>query len=159
MQEKDPSDLYRRYRLIWDEVPYEPGQIKVAAYDKNGDPAMERVIHTAGEPMHLHLETDKEKIRADGRDMVFVTVSVTDRNGYFCPKASNKIRIAVEGAAELVTIGSGDPTSLERYGTDHRKAFNGKCVAYIRSNGNRGTVRIHATSEELTEEVIELTAR
>jgi len=158
VREKDPTDLFRRYRLIWDEVTYEPGQIKVVALDKQGNPAMEKVIHTAGEPDQLKLEADREMIRADGRDMVFVTLTVMDANGYFCPKASNEIRFRVEGAADLVTIGSGDQTSLERYGIDHRRAFNGKCVAYVRSNGEPGKITVTAYSDGLKRSGIELAA-
>jgi beta-galactosidase len=130
----------------------------VVAYDDRGNPAMERIIHTAGQPHRLVLEADRESIHADGRDMVFVTVSAEDENGYFCPKASNEIRFEVEGAAVLVTIGNGDQTSLERYGTDHRKLFNGKCVAYIRSDGNRGTFKVTASSAGLNAGEIELRA-
>jgi len=114
------------------------------------------VIHTAGVPHQLQLDAVKEIIRADGRD--FITVSVIDRNGYFCPKSCNKVCVGVEGAAKLLTISNGDQTSLERYSTDHRRVFNGKSVAYIRSNGDQGIMKVTVNSEGLQQGAVKLEA-
>ena len=158
IRQKSTDILHRMYRLVWEEVPYEPGELKVIAFDEQGNPAQEEVIRTAREAHHIELNADREVIMADGHDMVFVTATVKDELGNYCPNASHTIHFDVEGAGELITIGSGDPTSLERYGTDQRKAFHGICVAYIRSDGTDDPLSIRASSDGLEQSEIKILA-
>ena len=74
-----------RYRLMWEDVRYEPGELKVVAYDANGNKAEEKVVRTAGKPHHLQLVIDRSQLSADGKDLAYITVSVVDKDGNLCP--------------------------------------------------------------------------
>jgi beta-galactosidase len=137
------------YRLRWDDVVYEPGTLKVVAY-KNGSKWATEEMKTAGEPATLKLEPDREKIRADGRDLSFVTVAVMDKAGLMAPRADNLIHFDVEGPGEIVATDNGDPTSFESFQSHDRKAFNGLCLVIVRAKaGQSGRVKLNARSENL----------
>jgi len=149
IREKDPSGLYTTYRLVWDNIIYEPGEIKVVALDENNKPLKEAVMKTAGEPAKIILETDRSKILADGKELAFVTVSVLDENGNICPRANNLINFSVEGEGTVKAVGNGDPTSLESFVKPFRKAFNGKCMVMVQSSKKAGEFILKAESEGL----------
>lgn len=142
IQEKNYSTKQNRYRLMWMDTKYEPGELKVIAYDEEGNPAMEQKIQTAGEPYQIVLEADKEVLQADGEDIAFVTVSVVDKNGIPCPTATNQLTFEVNGAAEYRAACNGDATSLEMFHEPTMKLFSGKLVVYLLSNGEQGEVEL-----------------
>jgi len=155
VHEKDPTQLYRKYRLVWD-VPYEPGELKVVALDENNNPVKEAFMRTAGKPAAIKLEAYKKSIQADGKELDFITVSVVDSAGTVCPTADNLIDFTVDGVGTIKAVGNGDPTSLESFVEPHRKAFNGKCMVYVQNTGKQGKIFLTATSEGLTPTSIEL---
>ena len=137
------------YRLRWDEVVYEPGALKVVAY-KNGKKWATDEIKTAGTPARLKLEPDRAEIDADGRDLSFVTLTVTDKNGLMVPRADNRIHFEIEGPGEIVGTDNGDPTSFESFQSHDRKSFNGLCLVIVRGKaGTPGKIKLTATSEGL----------
>ncbi|HEY9508840.1 MAG TPA: DUF4982 domain-containing protein, partial [Verrucomicrobiae bacterium] len=137
------------YRLRWDDVVYQPGTLKVIAY-KNGAEWATDEMKTADEPAKLKLEPDRKVIRADGKDLSFVTVTVTDKNGSVAPRADNRIAFKIEGPGEIVATDNGDPTSFESFQSRDRKAFNGLCLVIIRGiTGKPGTVKLTAQSESI----------
>ena len=137
------------YRLRWDDVVYQPGTLKVVAY-KNGKRWATDEIKTAGEPAKLKLLADREKISADGKDLSFVTVTVTDKNGVTTPRADNQIHFKIEGPGEIVATDNGDPTSFESFQSHDRKAFNGLALVIIRGiSGQPGAIKVSAESEGL----------
>ncbi|MDX1283851.1 MAG: DUF4982 domain-containing protein, partial [Draconibacterium sp.] len=111
--QKKTKDLTKqhRYRLMWMDVKYEPGTIKVVAFDDNGNPVAEKELHTAGKPHHLELSADRDVISADGKDLSYVTVSVVDKNGNLCPTADNQLNFEVTGAGTFKAVCNGDATS------------------------------------------------
>ena len=135
------------YRLRWDDAVYQPGTLKVVAY-KNGKKWAASETKTAGNPAALKLETDRKTIRADGRDLAFVTVTVTDRNGLTAPRADNRIQFNIEGPGEIVATDNGDPTSFEPFQSPARKAFNGLCLVIVRARtGQSGDIKLTASSD------------
>jgi beta-galactosidase len=137
------------YRLRWDDVVYQPGTLKVVAY-KNGKPWATDEVKTIGEPANLKLEPDRSTIVADGRDLSFVTVAVTDRAGMTAPRADNRIHFDLEGPGEIVATDNGDPTSFESFQSHDRKAFNGLCLVVIRGKaGQPGKIKLTAMSDGL----------
>jgi beta-galactosidase len=158
IREKDPSNLYTTYRLVWEDVSYEPGELKVVALDENNNWIKETSVKTAGEPTKILLEADRREIAADGKELAFVTVSVVDENGRLCPVADNLIDFTIEGEGEIKAVGNGDPTSLESFVKPFRKAFNGKCMVLIQSSQNEGEIILKATSKGLQAEKIRITA-
>ena len=139
----------RRYRLMWMDTRYEPGTLRVVAYDAEGRPVAERELRTAGKPSRIVLTPDRERMAADGKDLIFVTVSVVDRNGNPCPTADNEIRFRVTGNGRYRAGANGDPTSLESFQEPHMKLFSGMMTAIIVSDGTPGEITVEATSPGL----------
>ena len=149
VRQKDPSNLYTTYRWVWDNITYEPGELKVVALDENNNPIKEEVVRTAGKPAKIILHPDRTEILADGKELAFITVSVVDKNGVLCPHADNLINFKVEGEGAIKAVGNGDPTSLESFVKPFRKTFNGKCMAIVQSTINTGEMTFTAEGEEL----------
>lgn len=140
VKQKDKSDKYTRYRLMWDEVVYQPGEIKVVAYNDQNAAVAEQVIKTAGEAATLKLTADRSTIHSGGKDLSFVTVEVLDKDGNVCPRANNLLFFDVKGAGKLKALCNGDPTDQTSFGSNYMRAFNGKMVAVIESNDNAGEI-------------------
>ncbi len=157
VRQKDPSNLYTTYRLVWDQVIYEPGELKIVALDENNNPLKEAVMLTALEPTKIVLEANRTEMLADGKELIFVTVSIVDENGVLCPRADNLVNFNVSGPGFVRAVGNGDPTSLESFVQPYRKAFNGKCMVIIQSSQNAGEIVLHATSNGLMAEKIIIT--
>lgn len=130
------------------EVPYEPGELKAVGFD--GDTlASEYAINTAGAPAGIHLTPDRMTIHAEAGDLCYVTVEVIDRDGCMNPSADNNIFFTVKGAGEIAAVGSGNPTSAERYRGNQRQAFRGRCVVVLKSIGTAGEISLRAQADGL----------
>ena len=137
------------YRFRWDDVRYEPGELRVVAY-KNGRRWAEDSVRTTGPAARLTLKADRAAIRADGSDLSFITVSVADGAGLTVPRAKNPLRFEVFGPGEIVAVDNGDATNHEPFQSKEREAYNGFCLVVVRSKrGAPGRVRLRATSEGL----------
>ena len=151
VRQKRPDGLFDRYRLIWDDVKYEAGELKVVALGEDGKPVAEKVVKTAGAPARIELSPDRAEVRADGDDLCYVTVRVTDQDGNLCPLADSLVSFSIDGPAEIVAVGNGDPTSLESFQASYRRAFHGLCILIVRSvEGDEGEARVKAEPEGLT---------
>ncbi|HHY84381.1 MAG TPA: glycoside hydrolase family 2 protein [Verrucomicrobia bacterium] len=147
------------YRLRWDDVVYQPGTLRAVAY-RNGRRWATTETKTAGRPAKLRLSADRDEIRADGRDLSFVTVTVTDQAGLTCPRADNRVHFEIEGPGEIVATDNGDPTSFESFQSRDRKAFNGLCLVVVRARpGETGRIRLRATADGLKGETVLIRAR
>lgn len=138
------------FRFVWDDVIYEPGELKAAALDADGNELLTCRRITSGESASLSLCADKESVGNDGDDLVFVTVSILDSNGIVQPLANNLISFKVDGDAEIAGVANGDSTCIEGFQSSEIHAFSGFCVIILRSlPGGRGTIRLHAESHGL----------
>jgi beta-galactosidase len=139
------------YRLRWDDVKYQPGELKIVAY-KNGKKWAEDVVKTTGKPALLAVSADRSEIRADGKDLAFITVRVTDKNGLTVPTANNPIKFEIEGNGEIVATDNGDPTNFVPFPSHEREAFNGLALVIVRLKPNTsGSITVTAKSPGLTE--------
>ncbi|MCF7849409.1 MAG: DUF4982 domain-containing protein [Kiritimatiellales bacterium] len=137
------------YRLRWDDVIYQPGELKVAAY-KGGKLWAEDTMKTTGTAVAVKLAADRSAIAADGADLVFVTVQVSDKDGLPVPRTHNTVKYAITGPGEIIAVGNGDPTNHESFQALERKVFNGLALVVVRSKkGESGTIRLTAASEDL----------
>lgn len=137
------------YRLRWDEVKYEPGEVRVVAY-RNGKRWAEDVVRTTGAAARLTLKADRANIDADGSDLSFVTVSVVDKAGLTVPRAQNRMHFEIFGPGEIVAVDNGDPTSHGSFQSKERPAYNGLCLVVVRSKaGASGSIKLRASSEGL----------
>ncbi|OFX52861.1 MAG: beta-galactosidase [Bacteroidetes bacterium GWD2_45_23] len=139
------------YRLRWDDIRYEPGELKAIAY-KNGKKWAEEVVVTTGEPFTLQLEADRSRIAADGSDLAFITVQVTDRNGLLVPDAVHPVHYTIEGPGEIVATDNGNPADMIPFHSSSRNAFSGQCLVIVRGEaGKPGRITIKADSPGLKE--------
>jgi beta-galactosidase len=144
------------YRLRWDDVVYQPGFIKAVGYDEQGDVLCEKEIRTAENPFQIELIPDRKIIRADGEDLSFITVRITDNNGHICPKADNLVTFQIEGEGTITAVGNGNPISHESYQAPQRKAFHGLCLVVLKSKKKEGTIRLSASSSGLKSDTTEI---
>ncbi|MBS2097811.1 glycoside hydrolase family 2 TIM barrel-domain containing protein [Carboxylicivirga linearis] len=146
---KNDSTKLDRYRLMWMDVKYEPGTIKVVAFDKNGNVAETQEVKTAGKPYQLILNADSEVINANGEDLSYVTVSVIDKDGNPCPLAQNQLKFKVSGDATYRAACNGDATSLEMFHQPTMKLFNGKLVVLVQSGNKAGNAKLTVSGKGL----------
>lgn len=146
---KNNNSKLERYRLMWNNVAYQPGELKIVAYNDNGNIAEEKLIKTSGEPYKLVLNTKQQTISANNNDISFITVSVVDKNGIPCPTATNRLNFKVSGAGKFRAACNGDATSLEQFHLPTMKLFSGKLVALIQSNKNAGDITFKVTGTNL----------
>lgn len=128
---KNPNTRLDRYRLRWNNVKYEPGEIKVVAYDYDGTAKGEKIIRTAGTPARIVLKADRNSISSKGEDLSFVTVSVVDKNGTPCPTATNNMKFNVSGAGKFRAACNGDATSLVAFNSTEMPLFSGELVVVV----------------------------
>lgn len=139
-----------RYRLMWNDVVYHRGEIKVVAYDDAGHAVDSTVTRTAGKPHHIVLEKSSSgSLVPDGKTLAYITVSVVDRYGNLCPDASNLIRFKLRGAGRIVGLANGDPTCLEPFQGSQMHAFSGKMTLIVSSGSKSGKIRVKAKSKGL----------
>jgi beta-galactosidase len=150
---RDAEHLY----LEW-KVPYAPGTVRAVARN-NGKAVCADSAVTAGIPAQIILKPDRTEIRPDGKDLSFVRVEITDREGRLCPDADPLVRFSVSGAGAITGVDNGNPVSHEYFNRDHRKAFHGLCLAVVRSNGETGEIRISAESDGLQTARVSIAAK
>lgn len=138
-----------RYRLMWHDVVYEPGELKAVGY-KEGKTVGEAVVKTAGKPHSLRLTPDRTVITASGEDLSFILVEAHDKEGNLCPLADNPVHFEIGGPGEIAGVGNGDQRSYEPFQADYRKLFYGKAILIVRSVKDKsGNIKITATSSGL----------
>ena len=140
-------DVTYCYRLRWDDVVYEPGELKAVAY-KDGKEIGQTIMNTAGEPAKIRLTPDRNEINADGYDLSYILVEMLDKDGNLCPLADNKINFTVDGPVEIAAVGNGDQNSLAPFQADYRKLFYGKSMLIVRSKTDQtGQATINASTD------------
>jgi beta-galactosidase len=149
VRKKDKSSPQNRYRLMWMDVKYEPGTLKVVALDGNGKPVAEEKVTTAGKAYKIVLTPDRKQIRADGKDLSFVTVSVVDKDGIPCPTVTNALTFEVKGAGIFKAVCNGDATSLESFVKPTMKLFSGKLVVVVQSGKKEGPIQLSVKGKGL----------
>lgn len=146
---KNKNSKLERYRLMWNDVVYEPGEVKVVAFDEKGNKAEEASIKTAGKPYQIVLDADRSVLDADGKDLSYVTVSVLDRDGNPCPTASNQLDFKVKGAGSYRAACNGDATSLELFHQPTMKLFSGQLVVLVQSQDEAGDIELQVKGKGL----------
>ncbi|MFT2009955.1 beta-galactosidase GalB [Pontibacter sp. 13R65] len=148
IKKKQGDELHVMWR-----VPYQPGTLK-AVSRKGEEEVLTKEISTAGAAARLVLQVDRDNIKANGKDLAFVTVRIEDKNGNLVPRADNLVHFKVEGKATIAGVDNGLQTSMEPFKADKRKAFNGLCLAILQAQEEAGTVQLTATSAGLESAVV-----
>lgn len=137
-----------RYRLMWDEVVYQPGEIRVVAFDSDGKEAAEKTVRTAGAPHHLELKADRMRIAADGKDLAYIEVSMVDKDGNLCPGDGSLVNFSTEGeGGRYRASANGDPTCLDLFHLPQMHLFSGKLTAIVQADEEPGSVTLTASAE------------
>ncbi len=155
---KDPTTRLDRYRLRWNDVRYEPGELKVVAYDYRGNVAATETVRTAGDPASIVLEADRDTICGSGNDLTYITVSLADKNGTPCPAADNMMTFSVAGSGTLKAVCNGDATSLIPFNSKQMPLFSGKLVVVVEGKGH-GTATLSVGTEGLPAATLPITVR
>ena len=135
---KNPAERLDRYRLRWNDVKYEPGEIRVVTYDAQGNQIGEDVRQTAGKAVALQAQAEAADYQADGEDLIFVRVSAVDKQKRFVPNSQNNLSFSVSGEARFEAACNGDATSLQSFKQPEMKLFNGELVVVLRPTTKAG---------------------
>ena len=139
---KNPKERLDRYRLRWNDVKYEPGEIKVVAYDENGHKIGEDIRQTAGKAVQLVAQAETDEHKADGEDLIYVRIGVNDKNGVPVPTCQDALTFSVSGEAKFEAVCNGDATSLESFKQPKMKLFNGELIVILRPTTKAGNVTL-----------------
>ncbi|NMB72654.1 MAG: DUF4982 domain-containing protein, partial [Bacteroidales bacterium] len=142
---KQGDDLHLMWRVAW-----EPGTVKAIART-GGKEVLTKEIHTAGKPARILLEPDRTRMKADGKDLSFVKVSILDAEGNVVPFADNLVKFQVIGEGKLRATDNGNPISMESFQAAERKAFHGLCLAVVQASSKAGKITLKASSDGLPE--------
>ena len=137
------------YRLKWDDVVYQPGELKAVCY-KNGVKWAEDAVKTTGKPSQVEMTADRVSLKADGCDLVYITVKIEDSNKLTVPRSSNLVNFTVEGPGKIVAVDNGDATSHDPFQASYRKAYNGMALVIVKAeNGAKGSFTVKGSSKGL----------
>lgn len=136
-----------RYRLMWHDAVYQPGEVRVVAYDEQGNPVAEKTIRTAGKPHHIELVTDRSSLQADGKDLAYVTLRIVDKDGNLCPNDGRLVSFKVKGAGKYRASANGDPTCLDLFHKPEMHAFGGMLTVIVQSGEKTGEIELQATAK------------
>jgi beta-galactosidase len=143
--------------LEWD-VPFEAGKLE-AIGKRDGKVVASEQINTTGDPAVIEMSADTSSLAADGRDVAHLTVKILDANQQTVPTAGNEITIDIDGPGRIIGMDNGDPTDHDSFKTNHRKAFNGLCLAIVQMNRHPGRIYVTAHSPGLRDAAVELVSR
>ena len=139
----------KRYRLMWMDTKYEPGEVKVVAYDDTGKAVATQTVRTAGRAHHLELSADRTTISPDGKDISFVTVRVVDKDGNLVPDDGRLLNFKVTGAGSFRAAASGNPASLDAFHLPRHHVFSGQLVALVQSAERAGEAVLTVSAKGL----------
>ncbi len=148
-QTKNRQTVENRYRLMWHNVTYEPGEVKVIAYDADGKAVAEKKVYTAGKPHHIELQTDYTSLKADGKDLAYVIVRVVDKEGNLCPTDGRLLNFRVKGAGSYRASANGDPTCLDLFHLPQMHAFNGMLTVIVQAGETAGNLELQVSAKGL----------
>lgn len=149
VREKNDSTHMNRYRLMWNETVYEPGEVKVESYDKTGNKTGEASVRTAGKPYALKLTSNRQSLKDNGEDLAYVTVQVVDKAGNIVPNDAREVKFQVTGDGKFRAAANGDPTSLRQFHKPVMDLFSGACTAIVQSGDKPGEVTLKVTAKGL----------
>ena len=149
----------KRYRLMWMDTRYEPGTVKVVAYDDKGNAVAEKEIHTAGKPHHIVLTADRNELVANGKDLSFINVKIVDKDGNFCPNETRQIKFKVKGKGTFRAAANGNPASLESFQEPQMKLFSGQLTAIVQTTKEAGSITFEASAPGVKSAKIELISK
>ena len=145
-----------RFRLMWNDVVYQPGEIRVVAYDEDGNAAAEKTVRTAGRAAAIKLTPDRSILKADGEDLCYLNVSLTDKDGNPVPADSRLVQVKVSGAGSFKAIANGDPTCLESFQEPQMHLFSGQLTVLVQSGSEPGDITVEVSGKGVKKAVVKI---
>jgi len=137
------------FRLVWNQIIYQPGELKVVVY-KNGKEWATDIVKTTGKASRLNITPDRNQIVSDGIDLAFITIKVQDKDGLTVPRSHPLIKFEIEGPGEIVATDNGDATSFVPFQSHEREAYNGMALVIVKAKkGSSGIFKVKAVAGEL----------
>ena len=149
----EPWEQVERFRLVWSDTVYTPGEVLAIAYN-GGKEVARKVVRTAGEPYKIELSAYYDKLCADGESFNFITAKILDKDGNLCPKANDRLTFAAEGGAYVYATDAGDERECETFLRPDKKALCGMLVACVKSNGKAGNATVSCSADGLISDTI-----
>lgn len=150
------KNVMEKYRMIWNDVSYQAGEIRVVAYGDDGKAVEEKTVKTAGRAATFKMSADRDTLLPDPKELIFVEIDIVDKDGTFCPRAANFMFVKVEGAGKLRALCNGDATDQTAFSSNYMKSFNGKLLAVVEPTGESGDVKITAYGHMLAPKTLTL---
>ncbi len=147
IREKNDSTVYNRYRLMWNNVRYQPGELRVVIYDDNGAIKAEKAVRTAGRPHHLVATVNRNTLAPTGDDLAYITIQVADKDGNIVPIDNRRVKFSVSGAGTFEATANGDPTSLLPFQNPEMDLFSGAATAIVKSSNKKGNIIFTASAK------------
>jgi beta-galactosidase len=144
--------------LGWWKLPYEEGELKAIAYDETGKIIATDIRKSFGDAKKIRLKADKEKLIADGEDLIFLEINMGDEKGNIVENANNRVQVSVTGAGRLLGLDNGDSTDYDQYKGLSRRLFSGKLMAIIGSTLEAGKIKVQVASKGMEDKVVEFEA-
>ena len=141
------EDAMKRFRLMWNDVTYRPGELKVVAYDSDRNAVAEKVVRTAGKPEAIRLTPDRTTLKADGEDLCYLNVSVVDKDGNPVPSDNRLVKVKVSGAGTFRAVANGDPTCLEPFHQPQMHLFSGQLTVLVQSGTDPGEITVEVSGK------------
>lgn len=141
---------------MWNDVVYQPGEIRVVAYDADGNPTTEKVVRTAGKPASIRLTPDRTVLKADGEDLCYINVSLVDKDGNPVPVDDRLVKVKVSGTGSFRAIANGDPTSLEPFQEPQMHLFSGQLTVIVQSGTETGEIEVEVNGNGVRKSVIRI---
>ena len=141
------EDAMKRFRLMWNDVIYQPGEIRVVAYNIEGQAVEEKTIRTAGKAASIKLTPDRKVLKADGEDLCYINVSLTDKDGNPVPADNRLMKVKVSGDGSFKAIANGDPTCLESFQQPQMHLFSGQLTVLVQSSSQPGEITVEVTGK------------
>ncbi len=157
-QSKNNTTVQNRYRLMWMDAIYEPGEVKVVAYDAQGKAVAEKTVRTAGKPDRIELIADRTQLSADGKDLAYINVRIVDKDGNLCPDDQRMVTFSVTGNGKYRASANGDPTSLDQFHLPQMPAFNGQLTSIVQAGESNGVITFEAKAKGLKTGKINISA-
>ena len=137
----------KRFRLMWNEVRYQPGEIRVVAYDAEGNAAAEKTVRTAGKASAIRLAPDRNVLKADGEDLCYLNVSLVDKDGNLVPADNRLVNVKISGEGSFKAIANGDPTCLEPFQQPQMHLFSGQLTVLVQSSTEPGEITVEVSGK------------
>ncbi|MDE5674325.1 MAG: DUF4982 domain-containing protein, partial [Muribaculaceae bacterium] len=140
-------------------LPFKEGTLKAEGIDENGNVAETKTLSTAGKPKSIRLSVDTDKISADRESLSFITIEMVDKDGRVVPVADNQLDVQVTGAGTLIGLGNADIKDEDPYFDARHKAWKGRALAVVRSNGKKGSIHVKVSSPGLASKTIKISSK